>query len=59
MKFGVGLKDAMFVQNLFWALSLLVILERFVFKLTNSRAAGKLTPVLLFSAADSDSSGFK
>jgi hypothetical protein len=36
MKFGVRLKDAMFVQNLFWALSLLVILERFVFKLTNS-----------------------
>lgn len=48
MKLGVGLKDAMFVQNLAWALSLLVILERFVFKLTGSRAAGKLAPVLLF-----------
>jgi hypothetical protein len=29
-------------------LSLLIILERFVFKLTGSRAAGKLAPVLLF-----------
>jgi hypothetical protein len=48
MKFGIGLKDAMFMQNLFWAFSLLVILERFVFKLTGSRAAGKLAPVLLF-----------
>lgn len=48
MKFGASLKDAMFVQNLTWALSLLVILERFVFKLTASRAAGKLAPVLLF-----------
>jgi hypothetical protein len=48
MKLGVGLKDAMFVQNLFWAFSLLIVLERFVFKLTRSRAAGKLAPVLLF-----------
>jgi hypothetical protein len=48
MKFGAGLKDAMFVQNLTWALSLLVILERFVFKLTDSRRAAKLAPVLLF-----------
>jgi hypothetical protein len=48
MKFGTGLKDAMFVQNLTWALSLLVILERFVFKLTSSRAAGKLAPFCFF-----------
>ena len=48
MKLGVGVKDAMFVQNVAWAFSLLLILERFVFKLTNDRLAGKLAPALLF-----------
>ncbi len=48
MKLGIGVKDAMLVQNVSWAFSLLVILERFVFKLTNDRLASKLAPALLF-----------
>ncbi len=48
MKLGAGLKDAMYVQNLFWAFSLLIVLERFVFKLTSDRFAAKIAPALLF-----------
>ena len=48
VEFGVRVRDAMLVQNVFFAFSLLVILERFVFKLTGSRLAGKIAPVLLF-----------
>jgi hypothetical protein len=48
MKFGADAKSAMMMQNVFWAFSLLVILERFVFKLTGNRFAGKIAPVLLF-----------
>jgi hypothetical protein len=47
-KFGASVRNAMLVQNVFLAFSLLVILERFVFKLTGSRLAGKIAPVLLF-----------
>ncbi len=47
-KFGASVRDAMLVQNVFLAFSLLVILKRFVFKLTGSRLAGKIAPVLLF-----------
>jgi len=48
VKLGAGVKDAMLIQNIFWAFSLLVILERFVFKFTNNRFAGKIAPALLF-----------
>lgn len=48
MKLGAGVREAMFLQNVFFAFSLLVILERFVFKLTNNRLAAKIAPVLLF-----------
>ena len=48
IKFGVGVRDAMFVQNVSWAFALLVILERFVFKLLNDRLAARLAPALLF-----------
>ncbi|CAN5297836.1 hypothetical protein BH10ACI1_BH10ACI1_11490 [soil metagenome] len=48
IKLGAGVRDAMFLQNVFFAFSLLVILERFVFKITNNRLAGKIAPVLLF-----------
>ena len=48
MKFGADVKSAMLVQNVFWAFSLLVILERFVFKFTMSKLAGKIAPALLF-----------
>lgn len=45
---GAEARDAMFVQNFSWAFSLLVILERFVFRVTNNRLAGKIAPALLF-----------
>ena len=48
MKLGANVRDAMFLQNVFFAFSLLVLLERFVFKLTNNRLAAKIAPVLLF-----------
>jgi hypothetical protein len=48
VKIGVDVKNAMFALNISWAFSLLVILERFVFKFTNNRLAGKIAPVLLF-----------
>ncbi len=46
--FGAKVRDAMLVQNVVLTFSLLVILERFTFKLTGSRLAGKIAPVLLF-----------
>lgn len=48
VKFGANVKDAMLVQNVAWAFSLLVILERFVFKLVNDRLAARIAPFLLF-----------
>ena len=46
--FGAKVRDAMFVQNIFLAFSLLVVLERFTYKFTGSRLAGKIAPILLF-----------
>ena len=48
IKFGVGVREAVLVQNVGWAFSLLVVLERLVLKLVNDRLAAKLAPVLLF-----------
>jgi hypothetical protein len=48
VKLGADVKDAMFAQNLTWCFSLLVILERFCAKLTQSKLAGRIAPVLLF-----------
>jgi hypothetical protein len=48
VEFGTSVRDAMLAQNVSLAFSLLVILERFVFKLTGNRLAGKIAPVLLF-----------
>jgi len=45
---GIKAREAMLVQNVFLAVSLLVILERFTLKLTGNRLAGKIAPVLLF-----------
>jgi hypothetical protein len=47
-KLGAPVRDAMFVQNVAWAFSLLVVLERFVFKLTTDRLAARIAPALLF-----------
>ena len=48
IKFSADARNAMFVQNVAWAFSLLVILDRFVVKLTGSRLAGRIAPFLLF-----------
>ena len=48
VKIGAGVRDALLVQNITLTFSLLVILERFTFKITNNRLAGKFAPVLLF-----------
>jgi hypothetical protein len=48
MKLGSDVRSAMVVQDIAWAFSLLVILERFVFRLTGNRLAGKIAPWLLF-----------
>ncbi|HRI02209.1 MAG TPA: hypothetical protein PLL77_00580 [Pyrinomonadaceae bacterium] len=48
VKLGVSVETAMFWQNFSWALSLLVILERFVAKVTSSELAGRIAPALLF-----------
>lgn len=48
MKLGVGLREAMVIQNIAWAFGLLVLLERFVFKLTSDRLAARLAAPLLF-----------
>ena len=49
-KVGASVQNAMFLQNLFLGFSLAVLLEKFVFRLTNNRLAGKFAPlILLFS----------
>lgn len=47
VKLSADFKSVMFAQNITWAFALLVILERFAAKLTNSRLAGRLAPALL------------
>jgi len=48
VKLGAEVRWAMLVQNVSWAFALLVIFERFVFRLINDHAAARLAPVLLF-----------
>lgn len=48
MKFGADIQSVMHLQNVSWAFSLLVILERFVYKFTGNKFAGKIAPALLF-----------
>jgi len=48
LKFGADVRGALIVQDIAWTFSLLLILERFVFKLTADRLAGKIAPWLLF-----------
>lgn len=48
MKFGADIKSVMHIQNVSWAFSLLVVLERFVYKFTDNKLAGKIAPALLF-----------
>jgi hypothetical protein len=48
LKVGAGLSDCIAVPNTLWAFSTWVLLERFTTKLTGSRLAGRLAPLLLF-----------
>jgi hypothetical protein len=47
VKLGAEVKDAMFLQDMSWAMSLLVIVERFAARLTGSKLAGRIAPALL------------
>jgi hypothetical protein len=47
VKIGASVRDAMLIQNVFLGFSLVVLLEKFTFKLTNNKLAGKLAPLLL------------
>jgi hypothetical protein len=47
MKFGTNVREAMLVQNATLGFSLVVLLEKFAFKLTNNKLAGKIAPLLL------------
>jgi hypothetical protein len=47
VKTGAGVRDAMLVQNVFLGFSLVVLLEKFTFKLTGNKLAGKIAPLLL------------
>jgi hypothetical protein len=47
VKIGAGVAEAMLAQNLLLGFSLIVLLERFAFKLTGNRLAGKFAPVIL------------
>ncbi|NNF00822.1 MAG: hypothetical protein HKN25_17535 [Pyrinomonadaceae bacterium] len=48
VKLGSSVDSAMLIQNVSWAFSLLVILEGFALKITGSKLAGKIAPVILF-----------
>jgi hypothetical protein len=48
MRLGSGVREAMLVQNVSWAFALLVVLERFVFKLSGDKLAARIAPFLLF-----------
>jgi len=48
MRLGSSVESTFFVQNVAWAMSLLVILERFTVWLTGSKLAGRIAPILLF-----------
>jgi hypothetical protein len=47
IKLGAGVREAMLAQNVFFGFALVVLLERFAYKLTQNKLAGKLAPVLL------------
>jgi hypothetical protein len=47
-RLGANISSAIDWQDISWAMSLLIILERFVAKLTNSKLAGRIAPALLF-----------
>jgi hypothetical protein len=48
MKLGADVHSALFVQNVGWAFSLLVLLERFTMHLVGDKLAARIAPILLF-----------
>ncbi len=48
MRLGANVESAFFIQNVAWAFSLLVILERFAVWLTGNKLARRIAPILLF-----------
>ncbi len=48
VKLGIGVRDALLVQNVAWAFSLLIVLTRFVYRLVGDNLAAKLASPLLF-----------
>ena len=48
VKLGADVRPAMVVQDIAWAFALLIILERFIAKLTGDKFAGRVAPWLLF-----------
>ncbi|HEV7698898.1 MAG TPA: hypothetical protein VGO43_01580 [Pyrinomonadaceae bacterium] len=48
VRLGSNVADAIALQDMSWAMSLLIILERFTARLTGSKLAGKIAPLLLF-----------
>lgn len=50
VRLGSGVREAMLVQNVAWAFSLLIILESFVLTLANNKLASKIAPFLFFFA---------
>lgn len=48
VKLGMDFKSVIFAQDVTWAFALLVIIERFTYRLTNNKLAGRIAPALLF-----------
>lgn len=48
IKLGADFKEVILVQNVTWALALMVILQRFAEKITGSKLAGRIAPAILF-----------
>lgn len=48
MRLGANVESAFFIQNVAWAFSLLVILERFAVWLTGNKLARRIAPILLY-----------
>jgi hypothetical protein len=48
VKLGADFKEVILVQNVSWAFALLVIIQQFTRKITNSKIAGYIAPAILF-----------
>lgn len=48
VKLGADFKEVILVQNVTWAMALMIVLQRFAEKITGSRLAGRVAPAILF-----------